>query len=119
MKKSAFLIILLLILALISRLILLDLRPLHHDEGVNYFFAKQIINTGTFKYDPLNYHGPVYFFLIFISFIILGISEFSLRLPSVIAGITLILTILTIKTKQNFNKYLALIFIILSPSIFF
>ena len=109
----------LLILALISRLILLDLRPLHHDEGVNYFFAKQIINTGTFKYDPLNYHGPVYFFLIFISFIILGISEFSLRLPSVIAGITLILTILTIKTKQNFNKYLALIFIILSPSIFF
>ncbi len=119
MKKSTFLIILLLVLAVISRLILLDLRPLHHDEGVNYFFVKQIINTGTFEYNPFNYHGPFYFFLLATSFIILGISEFSLRLPSAIASITLILTILTIKTKRNFNKYLAAMFVILSPTILF
>ena len=58
----------------------LELKPLHHDEGVNSWFLlnlKADFPTG-WKYDPENYHGP---FLFFTDIIPLSIHEsiFSLR----------------------------------------
>ena len=111
------LVILIIILALLTRLALLNIRPLHHDEGVNYSFAKQILETQTFTYNPLNYHGPLYFFILALSFVLLGISEFSLRLPAAIFGILIIL--LPIIFSKSKNKYLASIFLILSPSLMY
>ena len=111
------LVILIIILALLTRLALLNIRPLHHDEGVNYSFAKQILETQTFTYNPLNYHGPLYFFILALSFALLGISEFSLRLPAAIFGILIIL--LPIIFSKSKNKYLASIFLILSPSLMY
>lgn len=121
MKNSTekIILIIIIIFIILSRLIFLNIRPLHHDEGVNYFFAKQIMDTGTFKYDALNYHGPLYFFALWLSFIIFGVSEFSLRLPAAIFGIVLIITILFIRSKQNYNKYILSLFLLISPSILF
>ena len=58
----------------------LELKPLHHDEGVNSWFLlnlKADFPTG-WKYDPENYHGP---FLFLTDIIPLSIHEsiFSLR----------------------------------------
>ncbi len=36
----------------------LELKPLHHDEGVNRYFLKTLFSEGVYKYDPSNYHGP-------------------------------------------------------------
>ncbi len=119
-KEIKYLIIFtIVILALITRLFLLNIRPLHHDEGVNYFFADNILEGRGFKYDPLNYHGPSYFFILFASFLILGISEFSLRLPAAFFGIILVCLPLFLKFKEKSTKYLTAAFLLLSPSIMY
>ncbi len=119
MKKSIkiLLVAIIISLSIITRLSLLNIRPLHHDEGVNYFFAKQILTQGIFQYNPTNYHGPTYFFAIAISFAVLGISEFSLRFPAAIFGILIALIPFFFKKPQN--KYLASILLLLSPSLMY
>jgi len=67
-------------LGLFLRFYVLELKPLHHDEGVNSWFLlnlKKDFPTG-WKYDPENYHGP---FLFLTDIIPLSIHEsiFSLR----------------------------------------
>ena len=67
-------------LGLFLRFYALELKPLHHDEGVNSWFLlnlKADFPTG-WKYDPENYHGP---FLFLTDIIPLSIHEsiFSLR----------------------------------------
>lgn len=120
MKKQNIIFFVLLFLALLTRLALLNFRPLHHDEGVNYFFASQILEFGKFSYDPLNYHGPLYFFSIFLSFIILGVSEFSLRLPAALFGIlTTQLPYFFRFYKNSFSPHTAALFFTLSPSLLY
>jgi len=123
MKKEVLLIILILVVAIISRFILLDLRPLHNDEGVNYLFAKSILNSNQWTYDPLNYHGPFYFYILAVSFFIFGINEFSLRFPSAFFGVlTIALVLLLCYKEESFNKsgkYYAAILIVLSPSLMY
>jgi uncharacterized protein (TIGR03663 family) len=52
-----------LVLAAALRLYALELKPMHHDEGVNGFFLTTLLRTGVYKYDPNNYHGPVLYYL--------------------------------------------------------
>lgn len=115
-----YLIIILVASAILTRLVFLDFRPLHHDEGVNYYFASQILQSGKFLYDPSNYHGPLYFFFLFVSFFILGVSEFTLRLPAAIFGIFLALLPLGFKKfHDTYNKNITSLLLILSPSILY
>ncbi len=44
------------------RLYALDLKPLHHDEGVNGFFLTTLYRDGVYHYDPTNYHGPTLYY---------------------------------------------------------
>jgi uncharacterized protein (TIGR03663 family) len=44
------------------RLYALDLKPMHHDEGVNGFFLTNLYREGVYHYDPSNYHGPTLYF---------------------------------------------------------
>ena len=48
--------------AALVRIYQLELRPMHHDEGVNGFFLNNLIRTGVFRYDPTNYHGPTLYY---------------------------------------------------------
>lgn len=55
-------------LAAFVRLYMLELNPLHHDEGVNGFFLTNLYREGVYHYDPANYHGPtLYFFALAIT----------------------------------------------------
>ncbi|MFH1039264.1 MAG: flippase activity-associated protein Agl23 [PVC group bacterium] len=80
-------------LALFLRFNALELKPLHHDEGVNSWFLlnlKKDFPAG-WKYDPENYHGP---FLFFTHIIPLAINEsvFSLRcLVALFGSLTILL----------------------------
>ncbi len=120
MKKSALFIFFtfLTILAIFSRFAFLEARVLHHDESVNYYFADKILEEKTFNYDYTNYHGPLYFFAIALSFIIFNISEFSLRLPAVLFSLLTIALSIFIASK-NKKFLLAPLFIIISPSILY
>jgi len=76
-----------LLLAAVLRLGGLDIKPPHFDEGINGWFVDQMRSCGFYHYDPENYHGPLYFYILFVSLTLGGRTLWALRLPSVIASI--------------------------------
>ena len=79
----------LLLAALLLRLFALGDRALHHDESIHAWFSDHFLQTGEYKYDPV-YHGPVQYFAVASSFLILGTSDFSARLPAALGGTALV-----------------------------
>src|SRR5213080_1858199 len=51
------------VLATALRFVALDLKPFHHDEGVNGFFLTDLFRKGEYHYDPANYHGPTLYYI--------------------------------------------------------
>src|SRR5437868_9611827 len=49
------------------RFFLLTIKPPHFDEGINGWFVDQMMRTGFYRYDPTNYHGPLHFYILFLS----------------------------------------------------
>lgn len=74
-------------LAVILRLWALDVKPPHFDEGVNGWFVDQMIQQGFYRYDPSNYHGPLYFYFLLLSEMLLGFNLWALRLPAVLCSL--------------------------------
>lgn len=79
--------IVIMVAAAALRLVALDLKAPHFDEGVNGWFADRLRETGTFVYTPDNFHGPWHFYTVFLSQELLGRNVWSLRLPAVAAGL--------------------------------
>jgi uncharacterized protein (TIGR03663 family) len=84
------------ILALVPLVILvllrfwgLDLRPVHHDEAVNGWFVDGLYARGYYQYDPANYHGPLYFYVVALFGKIFGRNISALRVPPVLFGAAL------------------------------
>lgn len=78
---------LILLIAAMARLWDLDLKPPHFDEGINGWFVDQMRGRGFYQYDPENYHGPIYFYALFVSLSLLGRNLWALRLPAVLSSI--------------------------------
>ena len=81
-----------LLVAALVRLYQLDLRPMHHDEGVNGFFLNNLMRPGgLFRYDPSNYHGPtLYYFTLPLSTLaehFQMLDSWVLRLVPVVFGV--------------------------------
>jgi uncharacterized protein (TIGR03663 family) len=76
-----------LLLASLLRLWDLDMKPAHFDEGINGWFVDQMRVNGFYRYDPENYHGPLYFYVLFVFLTLGGRNLWALRLPAVIASI--------------------------------
>jgi uncharacterized protein (TIGR03663 family) len=72
--------------AALLRFFLLGIRPAHFDEGINGWFVDQMVKSGFYKYDPTNYHGPLHFYVLFLSQTLLGRNLWALRLPVVIVS---------------------------------
>lgn len=63
MNRWVFLILLLVLGAGAAlRVPSLGLRPMHNDEGVNAFKFAELWQTGTYKYDHNEHHGPTLYF---------------------------------------------------------
>jgi uncharacterized protein (TIGR03663 family) len=69
------------------RLLLLDIKPPHFDEGINGWFVDQMVKNGFYRYDPTNYHGPLHFYILFLAQTLLGRNLWAIRLPVVLASI--------------------------------
>ncbi|MCX6958616.1 MAG: TIGR03663 family protein [Verrucomicrobiae bacterium] len=76
-----------LLIAILLRLWGLEWKVPHFDEGINGWFADQIRIKGFYAYDPTNYHGPLYFYVIFIFQTLFGPHLWALRLPAVISSL--------------------------------
>ena len=63
------------------------MKPAHFDEGINGWFVDQMVKNGFYRYDPTNYHGPLHFYVLFLSQTLLGRNIWALRLPVVLVSI--------------------------------
>jgi uncharacterized protein (TIGR03663 family) len=79
--------VVIILLAALLRLWALDLKPAHFDEGINGWFVDQMKVSGFYRYDSENYHGPLYFYVLFVFLSLLGRNLWVLRLPAVFASI--------------------------------
>jgi uncharacterized protein (TIGR03663 family) len=70
------------------RFFLLGMKPPHFDEGINGWFVDQMVKNGFYKYDPTNYHGPLHFYVLFLSQTLFGRNLWALRLPVVLVSIS-------------------------------
>src|SRR6267142_1468299 len=73
--------------AALLRFFLLGIKPPHFDEGINGWFVDQMVKNGFYKYDPTNYHGPLHFYVLFLSQTLFGRNVWALRLPVVLVSI--------------------------------
>jgi uncharacterized protein (TIGR03663 family) len=84
---TAIMIALAIIVAIWFRFHLIDLKPFHFDEGVNYNFLHNLATTGEYRYDPTNYHGPTLYYLALITLRIFGEETFAMRFWPAIFGV--------------------------------
>ncbi len=73
--------------AIFLRFYLLEIKPLHHDEGVNAHFLLNLAQSGKYAYDPTNYHGPTLYYFSWLSLRLFGQSEVALRAYPAICGV--------------------------------
>lgn len=63
-----------LVAGFLFRSLYLDLKPPHFDEGINGNFVAGMWRDGFYRYDPNNFHGPLYFFVLHLSELLFGRS---------------------------------------------
>ncbi len=86
-RAIVVLVLVLIAVAAFVRIWQLELRPPHHDEGVNGWFAERVAKDGYYVYDPANYHGPTFFYLLAAARKVLGFGLWQLRLPAALIGL--------------------------------
>ena len=81
------------------RVYALDLKPMHHDEGVNGFFLTNLLREGTYHYDPSNYHGPTLYYLSLPVVAVFGLNAYAVRFVTVVFGIGTIWLVLALRRR--------------------
>ncbi|MEJ7577835.1 MAG: flippase activity-associated protein Agl23 [Pyrinomonadaceae bacterium] len=102
------------------RLYLLELKPMHHDEGVNGFFLTNLVREGRYQYDPSNYHGPVLYYFALVPVVLLGLNTYAVRLVPALFGVaTVVLPLLLTRRIGRFGALSAAALIAVSPGAVF
>jgi uncharacterized protein (TIGR03663 family) len=86
-----------LLVAAAIRLPELAINPFHHDEGVNGYFTTNLVRTGSYVYDPHNYHGPSLYYLALASEILFGLTDMAMRLVPVVFGLLTVAIVLGLR----------------------
>ncbi len=106
--------------AVILRTYDLEFRPLHSDEGVNFYFIKKTLENWIYPYSHKNYHGPAFFYLSSFFVSVLGESIAALRSSSVICSLFLVFSpIILFKRLEGRTIFLMSLVLVLSPSLVF
>ena len=109
-----------LLLTIGLRLYDLDLKPFHHDEGVNGFFLTNLFRQGAYHYDPSNYHGPSLYYAAFVSAFLFGLNDIAVRLVTVFFGCLVVtLCLATRRWLGDVGALAAAVFLAVSPGMVF
>lgn len=107
-------------IAALLRFVLLELKPLHHDEGVNGFFMTTLFRDGIYKYDPSNYHGPTLYFIALSFAKMFGFTTISMRASVGIFGVAMVVMIFFLRNYiGKIGSLTAALFLALSPGMVF
>ncbi|MDT5158350.1 MAG: hypothetical protein QOH51_2707 [Acidobacteriota bacterium] len=92
--------IIILMLATALRVYALELKPLHHDEGVNGFFLTNLLRPPHhYSYDPANYHGPTLYYLTLPLVAFTGLSTFVIRFVPALFGVGTVWLVLALRRR--------------------
>ncbi len=98
----------------------LELKPFHHDEGVNGFFMTTLFRDGIYKYDPSNYHGPTLYYIALAFAKMFGFNTFSMRASVGIFGVLMVVMVFFLKKYiGKVGSLTAALFLALSPGMIF
>lgn len=86
-KRYHIIVLLLLMGSAMLHLLGLSDRPLHHDEGVNFYFFELTRAQGYYSYSSENYHGPLFFLVGSICSALFDDSVFGLRILPALVGV--------------------------------
>ncbi len=86
-----------LLLAFALRVYALEMKPLHHDEGVNGFFLTNLLRQGRYAYDPANYHGPTLYYITLPFVALFGLHTFVIRLVPSLFGVGVVWLVLALR----------------------
>ena len=107
-------------IAAFLRFFWLELKPLHHDEGVNGFFLTTLFREGIYKYDPSNYHGPTLYYVALAFSKAFGLETVSIRASVSIFGVlTVVLAFFLKRYIGKIGALAAALFLALSPGMVF
>lgn len=89
-----------LIVAAVFRLVALELKPMHHDEGVNAgYFLLNLVRRGSYVYDPTNYHGPTLYYFALFPAKLFGLHTWTVRLTTALFGIATVWLFLYLRRR--------------------
>ena len=97
--RLGFFFLLILLGAFFLRTWQLTLKPVHFDEGINGHFVATIWRNGFYKYDPTNFHGPLYFYILQLAELVFGWGIFGFRF---VTGLIQIATLIVIGKHKRF-----------------
>lgn len=108
------------LIAAFLRFFWLELKPLHHDEGVNGFFLANLVRDGIYKYDPANYHGPTLYYLTLPVVKLFGLETIPIRASVAVFGVLTVLLVLYLRRYIGKTATIfAGLFLALSPGMVF
>lgn len=90
---ETLLVIVILVLAVISRFYHLDLRVMSHDEVNHVVPSWELYRGNGYRQDPVT-HGPLQFHLMALSFFMLGDNDFSARVPPALFSVAAVAFVL-------------------------
>jgi uncharacterized protein (TIGR03663 family) len=91
--------VVILLAATALRFYALELKPLHHDEGVNGFFLTNLLRQGVYHYDPSNYHGPTLYYLTLPFVALFGLKTFAIRAVTAAFGVATVWLVLALRRR--------------------
>ena len=107
----------LILLALITRLYALGDRAVSHDETTHAKYSWNLYSGGGFRHDPLM-HGPLLFEATAFFFALFGVSDFTARLYSALAGVALVAAPWLLRRWMGrLGALLASVMVLVSPTI--
>ncbi len=116
MRKKLLLLILL--IALITRVYMLTARPVDHDESIHAYLSYILLKDHVYRYDP-NYHGPFLYFVTAGLFAIFGDSIFVARMLPVIFSLLAIVVAFEFRRWIGKGAYVFTFIMLFSPSILY
>ena len=107
------------LVALLTRIIGLDVRALHHDESLHAMFSWYLVEGNGYKHDPLT-HGPFQFYITALSFLLFGDSDMTARIPAALFGTALVLAPLLLRrTLGSVGTVAASALLTVSPALMY
>ena len=123
-KYHVYLFIFILAVSALIRFPELALRPMHGDEAVNAVKFGNLLESGTYIYDPHEYHGPTLYYVTLLSAwanslrSFKDLNEFALRSVPVILGILTIFSLFFLRKEITYPiLFLSTLFLTISPAV--